>query len=167
MGHGKDERRELFIFPDGSAVEMIVFAPASTPSQRPPRPPCERDAGPAEREAQSGAKPTATQAPPPAGQEPSGAAHECPLCGCDLVHPVDWERNSAASWNLLLRCPNCETQRSVILGREGVEAFNREIYLGAQALAREADSVTRRNFSEESAKLVEALARDLILPMDF
>src|SRR5450756_1492798 len=94
-------------------------------------------------------------------QEPGGAAHECPLCGSDLVHPVDWERNSAASWNLALRCPNCETQRRIVLGREGVEALSREIYLGSQALAREADSMTRRNFSEESATLVEALARDL------
>ena len=83
------------------------------------------------------------------------------------MHPVDWERNNAASWNLALRCPNCETQRRVVLGREGVEAFNREIYRGSQALAREADSMTRRNFSEESAKLAEALARELILPMDF
>ena len=167
MGYGKDERRELFIFPDGSAVEIIVFAPASTPSQASSRKTRDRDAGPAERESQPGVKPTATQAPPPVGQEPGGAAHECPLCGSDLVYPVDWERNSAASWNLLLRCPDCETQRSIVLGREGVEAFNREIYLGAQALAREADSMTRRNFAEESAKLVEALARDLILPMDF
>jgi hypothetical protein len=167
MGSSERQRRELFIFPDGSAVEMIVFAPASIPSQTSSRPTRDRDAGPAEREAMPGVKPTATQAPPPVGQEPGGAAHECPLCGSDLVHPVDWERNSAASWNLLLRCPNCETQRSVVLGREGVEAFNREIYLGARALAREAASMTRRNFAEESAKLVQALARDLILPMDF
>ena len=167
MGRSEDERRELFIFPDGSAVEMIVFAPACTPSPAPSRQTRDREAGPAAREAQPDVKPTATQAPPPTGQEPRGAAHECPLCGCDLVHPVDWERNSEASWNLVLRCPNCETQRDVVLGREGVEAFNREIYLGAQALAREADAVTRRNFAEESAKLVKALARDLILPMDF
>lgn len=167
MGQDGDQRLELFIFPDGSAVEIIVFAPPSIPSQASSQPARERDAGPAEREAEAGVKPTATKAPPPVGQEPSGAPHECPLCDCALVYPVDWERNSAASWNLVLRCPNCETQRSVVLGREGVEAFNREIYLGAQTLAREADAMTRRNFGEESAKLVEALARDLILPMDF
>jgi len=167
MGHGEDHRIELFIFPDGAAVEMIVFTQACTPSQGSSRPTRDRDAGPAEREAKPGVKPTATQAPPPVGQEPRGAAHECPLCGCDLVHPADWERNCEASCNLVLRCPNCETQRRVVLGREGVEAFNREIFLGSQALAREADSMTRRSFSEESAKLVEALARDLILPMDF
>ena len=166
MGHD-DERMELFIFPDGSAVEVIVFAPACSPSQASSPPARERDAGPTAREATPEAKPTATQAPPPVGQEPGGAPHECPLCDCELVYPVDWERNSAASWNLVLRCPNCETQRSVILGREGVEAFNREIYLGAKLLAREADSMTRRNFAEEAAKLVEALALDLILPMDF
>ena len=167
MGHGEDYRLELFIFPDGCAVEMIVFAQAGTPAQGSSRPTRDGDAGPAEREAQPGVKPTATQAPPPDAQQPGGTAHECPLCGSDLVYPLDWERNSAASWNLMLRCPNCETQRSVVLGREGIEAFNREIYLGSQALAREADSMTRRNFAEESAKLVEALARDLILPMDF
>ena len=49
----------------------------------------------------------------------------------------------------------------------GVEQFNRELYLGAQAVAREADRMCRSNFEEESARLVEALARDLILPMDF
>jgi hypothetical protein len=167
MGHGEDYRLELFIFPDGSAVEMIVFAQASTPSPASSRPARDRDAGPAEHETKPESKPTATQAPPPLGQGLNGPAHVCPLCGCDLVYPMDWDRNSAASWNLLLRCPNCETQRRVVLGREGVEAFNREIYLGSRALARDADSLTRRNFSEESAKLVEALARDLILPMDF
>jgi hypothetical protein len=167
MGHDEDQRMELFIFPDGTAVEVIVFAQACTSSPASSHPARDRDAGPAERQAQPDVKPTATKAPPPVGQEPRGAAHECPLCGSDFVHPVDWERNSEASWNLVLRCPNCETQRSVVLGREGVEAFNREIYLGAKALAREADRMTRRNFAEESAKLVEALARDLILPMDF
>lgn len=167
MGHDDDYRMELFIFPDGTAVEMIVFAQASTPPPTPPPPTCDRDRGPAEREAQPDVKPTATQAPPPVGQTMNGVVHECPVCGCDLVYPVDWARNSEASWNLTLRCPNCETRRSVVLGREGVEAYNREIYHDSQALAREADSMTRRNFSEESAKLVEALARDLILPMDF
>ena len=167
MGQGQNEQRELFIFPDGSTVEVIVFASPGMLAHAPRRTSPDRDAGPAEQEAQPGAKHTATHAPPPVGREPDGAAHECPICGCELVYPLDWERNRAASWNLVLRCPNCETQRCVVLGREGVEAFNREIYFGAQTLAREADTMTRRNFAEESAKFVEALTRDLILPMDF
>jgi hypothetical protein len=167
MGHSEDQRRELFIFPDGTAVEMIVFTPAETSAQASSGAERERHACAADREVRPAAKPTVTQAPPPLGQEPDGAAHECPLCRSDLVYPLDWERNSEAGWNLVLRCPNCETQRRVVLGREGVEAFNREIYLGAKVLAREADSMTRRNFAEEAAKFVEALTLDLILPIDF
>jgi predicted RNA-binding Zn-ribbon protein involved in translation (DUF1610 family) len=167
MGHSENHRMELFVFPDGTAVEMIVFAPEHSASRTPEWARRERDAGPAEREAQPELRPTATQAPPPSGGEHDAPAHECPQCGCDLVYPEEWERSSVKSWNVTLRCPNCEVRRSVVLGREGVEALDREFYLGAQSLAREADSVTRRNFSEESARLVEALALDLILPMDF
>ena len=55
----------------------------------------------------------------------------------------------------------------MLLDRAGVEEFNRELYFGTQALAREADLMSRRNFEEEAAKIVAALGRDLILPMDF
>jgi hypothetical protein len=55
----------------------------------------------------------------------------------------------------------------VTLGRASVEHLNRELYRGAQALAREADRVTRRNFEDEVDRIVAALERDLILPMDF
>ena len=53
------------------------------------------------------------------------------------------------------------------LGRASVEQFNRELYQGAQAIARAADPMTRRNFEEEAERIVAALERDLILPMDF
>ncbi len=89
------------------------------------------------------------------------------MCGSRLVYPVDWDRRDHATWILSLRCPECETQRHVLLDRAGVEEFNRELYFGTQALAREADLMSRRNFEEEAAKIVAALGRDLILPMDF
>ena len=37
-----------------------------------------------------------------------------------------------------------------MLGRASVEEFNRELYHGAQAIAREADRMTRRNFEDEA-----------------
>lgn len=138
-----DYRIELFIFPDGTSMEMIVF----------------------DREACH--EPIVKQASPAAGPETEGGVHVCPLCGSPLVYPVDWHRNDEATWNLSLRCPNCETRRDVTLGREGVEELNRELYHGAQALNREAEVVTRRNFEEEAQKIVAALSRDLIQPMDF
>lgn len=159
MSH-EDYKIELFVFPDGSEVEMIVF---------------DRRAG--SRGATSPAAPTPSRAPtrtrpapspccvPPPDDGPD--AERCPVCGSTLVYPVDWDRSGPASWALTLRCPECETRRDVTLGRESVERLNRELYQGAQALARAADRVTRRNFEDEVERIVVALDRDLILPMDF
>jgi hypothetical protein len=167
MDRSDDEYRiELFVFPDGTAMEMIVFDREGAPSptravERHDGQSCCADRRDARRE------PTVAQAPPAAGPEAEGEAHLCPLCRCALVYPLDWRRNDEATWNLTLRCPNCETRRDVTLGRVGVEEFNRELYHGAQALAHEAEIVTRRNFEEEAQKIVRALDRDLIQPMDF
>ena len=103
--------------------------------------------------------------PAPPHEDPE--AHTCPVCGSRLVYPVDWERSGDAAWTLQLRCPECETRREVTLGRASVEHFNRELYHGAQAMAREAERMTRRNFEDEVERIVVALERDLIQPMDF
>jgi len=167
MDRSDDEYRiELFIFPDGTAMEMIVFDREDTPAHTRAAEHHDSEGGCGDRR-DARREPTVTQAPPAAAPEAEGEIHVCPLCGCALVYPVDWRRNDEATWNLILRCPNCETQRDVTLGREGVEEFNRELYHGAQALAREAEMMTRRNFEEEAQKIVVALDRDLIQPMDF
>jgi ribosomal protein S27E len=152
---GEKFKIELFVFPDGTSVEMMVFgqlrqrrsvqAPKSAPTATAPLPSC---------------------APPPPPQEDL-EAHKCPVCGGTLVYPVDWDRSGPSAWTLDLRCPDCETRREVTLGRASVEQLNRELYFGAQALAREADQMIRRNFEDEVDRIVTALERDLILPMDF
>jgi DNA-directed RNA polymerase subunit RPC12/RpoP len=152
---------ELFVFPDGTSVEMIVFdadrrrdtsAPASTASRA-------RTAGVPKT------APAPCRVPPPPREDPD--AHTCPVCGSRLVYPVDWERLGDAAWTLQLRCPECETRREVTLGRASVERINRELYHGAQAMAHEAARMTRRNFEDEAERIVAALERDLIQPMDF
>jgi len=151
----EDYKIELFVFPDGTHVEMIVFDPVSRG-----------------RGASQGARTRTRTAPapccvpaPPPPEDPD--AHHCPVCRSTLVYPLDWDRSGPASWTLILRCPECETRREVTLGRATVEEFNRELYHGAQAIARECDLMTRRNFEEEAERIVAALERDLIQPMDF
>jgi len=150
---------EVFVFPDGTSVDVLVFddgarrrgvtAPAATAHRGSSAPgPC-------------------CVPPPPAQEDDGDGAHECPSCGSRLVYPVDWDRSGRAAWTLHLRCPECETRREVVLGRAAVEQFNRELYHGAQAIAREADHLMRRNFEDEVERIVVALERDLILPMDF
>ncbi len=155
MSH-EDYKIELFVFPDGTSVEMIVFAPDQ-----------QRRGGtsPAARtRTRTAPAPCCVPSPPP---PEDSDAHHCPVCRSTLVYPLDWDRSGPASWTLVLRCPECETLREVTLGRASVEEFNRELYHGAQAIAREADLMTRRNFEEEAQRIVVALERDLILPMDF
>jgi hypothetical protein len=147
---------ELFVFPDGTSVELMVFDRARR-----------RPAAQAPKSAPTATAPLPFCAPPPPPPKEDLEAHRCPVCGGTLVYPVDWDRTGPSSWTLELRCPDCEIRREVTLGRASVEQLNRELYFGAQALAREADQMTRRNFEDEVDRIVTALERDLILPMDF
>jgi hypothetical protein len=152
--NGDDHRIEVFVFPDGRSVEMLVFDASAR--RRGAATPVPLDA--------RHCAPCCAPAPPPREDED---VHECPVCGSALVYPVDWERSGDAAWTLDLRCPECETRREVVLGRASLDRFNHELYRGSQAIAREADFVTRRNFEDEVERIVVALERDLILPMDF
>ena len=168
MAKADDFKTELFVFPDGTAVEVIVFDRQSVPAVSHGGSCRALASGSPESEAPAADRSAGrklTVVPPLAAPEKD--AHVCPVCGSSLVYPIDWTRRDEAAWSLTLRCPECETRRHVLMDRSGVEQFNRELYLGAQAVAREADRMCRSNFEEESAKLVEALERDLILPMDF
>lgn len=157
-----DYRIELFIFPDGTRVELIVFDAAT--QTRSAAQAAQASAGPAAA-APTREAPAPCRVPPPPREDPD--AHHCPVCRSPLVYPVDWDRSGPASWTMILRCPECETRREVTLGRASVEELNRALYQGAQAIAREADLLTRRNFEDEVERMVAALERDLILPMDF
>jgi hypothetical protein len=147
---------ELFVFPDGTSVELMVFDQLR-----------QHRAAQARRSAPAATAPLPSCAPPPPSLLEDLEAHKCPVCGGTLVYPVDWDRSGPSAWTLELRCPDCETRREVTLGRASVEQLNRELYFGAQALAREADQMIRRNFEDEVDRIVTALERDLILPMDF
>ncbi len=84
------------------------------------------------------------------GARLTAAPSVCSRCAGEFLYPEDWERNRDGDWNLLMRCPNCEARTRIVLGREAVEDLNRTLYRHAQALAREADALSRRNFEEEA-----------------
>jgi hypothetical protein len=152
-----DCRIELFIFPDGTAIEMLVFESTSHGTAK----------GRAARPVAQQTVPRPEPASPAATPIIADDATVCPLCKSDLVYPTDWQRSGAATWDMHLRCPNCELRRTVTMTREGVEHFNRLLYHGAQALAREAQEISRRYFAEEATRFIAALDADLILPIDF
>ena len=153
---------EMFVFPDGTSVEMIVFDRRGHPCRTatPSAPAIQTQNAASARQA-----PAPCCAPAPPLEDPE--VYTCPVCGSRLVYPVDWTRSGDSAWTLQLRCPECETRREVTLGRASVEHFNRELYRGAQAMAREAARLSQRNFEDEVERIVVALERDLIQPMDF
>ena len=167
MAHGHHMRRhhefhtELFVFPDGESVEVMVFdglgdgVPVSAYRARAPEP----QAPPAP----DAATDAESSAPIVTGPD----ARVCPLCGSGLVYPLDWRREGTATWNLLLRCPDCETLRDVLMDRPAVEELNRALYRAHQAVAEESQALTRRNFEEEAERIIAALDAGLIQPMDF
>jgi len=169
-GSMDDFRIELFIFPDGTAVEMMVF---DQPERASSSAPCGPSAGRASAATSAPAAPApepccvADRAPDVAAVASADEVNVCPVCHGDLVHPVDWRRAGDSTWHLRLRCPECETERSVVLGRPEVERLNRELYHGTQALAREAQRVGRQNLEEEARRFIVALRRGDIQPIDF
>ena len=150
-------RRERFIFPDGTAVEIVVFASPRS------------DAAPSSwiSHPHVAADQLDPGLPAADGARLIAAPSVCSHCASEFLYPEDWSRNRDGDWNILMRCPNCEARVQIVLGREAVEELNRSLYRHTQTLARQADTLSRRNFEEEAGKLLRALAGDLILPMDF
>lgn len=194
MHHGRDRaphegyRVELFVFPDGTSVELMVFDRPDAGGTRRARRRTPQPEGSASRPARQTAPEAAGQAaaasapggappsPEPERRAPdaglsvivSGAeARVCPVCGGGLVYPVDWERRSAGTWALRLRCPECETVRGVLMDRAGVEQLNRELYQARREVADASRELSRRHFAEEVERIVAALRSGLIQPMDF
>ena len=154
-------RRERFIFPDGTSVEIVVFGHAGTRADECPSP------APWTAHVEEAAAPAAPEAPAADGARLTAAPSVCSRCAGEFLYPEEWERNRDGDWNIVMRCPDCEARVQIVLTRAAVEELNRTLYRRTQDLARQADRLSRRNFAEEAEKLVRALAGDLILPMDF
>ena len=93
--------------------------------------------------------------------------HVCRLCQSQLVYPVTWEEAGSSSWRVLLRCPDCETERSGVFAQDAVDAFDEQLDAGTDALATDLRRLTRANMADELSRFAAALQADAILPEDF
>ncbi|MGI9081426.1 MAG: hypothetical protein ACR2FZ_03985 [Thermoleophilaceae bacterium] len=99
--------------------------------------------------------------------EQGGELHLCRGCGSELVHPTYWSEAGKSSWEVTLRCPECEEIRAGTFDQEAVDAFDEQLDLGTDALAHDLARLTHANMAEEARRFVAALAVDAILPEDF
>jgi len=140
----KGYRTKKISLPGGRVIEIVYFS--------------DPDPG------QGGDEPTAVEAV----DEPSGAGlHVCEDCGSDLVYPVSWEERAGDTWRIDRRCPNCEWEHTGEFHQSEVEVFDDVLNDGTEALLSSLRSVARANMEEDVERMISALQRDLIEPMDF
>ena len=93
--------------------------------------------------------------------------HLCPDCDSGLVYPVHWIEVDRATWEVTLRCPNCEWAHTGVFEQETVERFDEELDRGTDSLVDDLKRLVHANMEEDIERFTHALARDFILPEDF
>jgi hypothetical protein len=93
--------------------------------------------------------------------------HLCADCDSSLVYPVHWTEVDRASWEVTLRCPNCEWLHTGVFDQETVERFDEELDRGTDSLVDDLKRLVHANMEEDIERFAHALARDFILPEDF
>ena len=93
--------------------------------------------------------------------------HVCPECRSELVYPVDWQEAGRASWEVSLRCPNCEWALTGVFGELEIQRFDEILDHGTEELVSDLRELTRSNMEEDVERFISALTCDHLLPEDF
>ena len=141
----EDHQLKRIVLPSGKTIEVVYFDHASFAASRP-----EPVEAPTER---------------PDGEERE--LHLCANCDSRLVYPVQWEEAGAKSWNVTLRCPECEWTEADVFTQAQCDRFDDELEAGTDALTRDYKRMVTANMSEEIDRFSAALRVDAILPSDF
>ena len=99
--------------------------------------------------------------------EPEQALHVCTACSSELVYPTGWDEVDDESWQVQLRCPDCEHRREGVFSQTSVEAFDEQLDTGTDALTADYRRLCRANMAEEVERFTAALDSDALLPEDF
>jgi DNA-directed RNA polymerase subunit RPC12/RpoP len=95
------------------------------------------------------------------------APYVCSHCLSGFVYALDWTPEEAASWRLLLRCPDCGSTREGVFDQSAVESLNDELDHALASILGDLRTLTRANMEQEVEVFVRALRDDLIGPNDF
>ena len=106
------------------------------------------------------------------GEEPARGdsqpeLHVCCECDSRLVYPVEWSEVDRESWEVTLRCPNCEWSHTGVFDQETVERFDEELDRGTDSLVDDLKRLIHANMEDEIDRFSQALVEDHILPEDF
>ncbi|MEQ8833718.1 MAG: hypothetical protein RIB67_04655 [Miltoncostaeaceae bacterium] len=91
----------------------------------------------------------------------------CPGCGSDLVHPRTMHDDGDGAWAIERWCPACDWEDEGVFDQEQVEHFHDALDEGTEELLTALHTMARLNMEDDVERLVHALRRGLIQPMDF
>jgi hypothetical protein len=107
------------------------------------------------------------ESPSAVGGSGTEALHICPHCDSELVYPIEWAPAERDSWNVGLRCPECEWIGGGVYDQEVVDRLDLALDAGTQRLLGDLNLLARANIEEQIRRFVAALEADHILPEDF
>jgi hypothetical protein len=93
--------------------------------------------------------------------------HLCPRCSSDLVQPEWWDEADGGSWQVGLRCPECEHRHEGVYRQSVVDAYDEFLNESSDELAASYRRLVRENLSDELERFAGALNAGAILPEDF
>ena len=106
---------------------------------------------------------TAAPAPPAA----AGDLDHCPECASDSVYPIAWHDAGDRSYELTLRCPNCEWTEVDTHDWDTVQRLEERLDRGERALIVDLQALARANVQEDFDRFIAALHAGHVWPMDF
>ena len=104
--------------------------------------------------------------PPPAPAVDLGLDH-CPECASDVVYPIAWEDAGDRTYELTLRCPNCEWTEVDTHDWDTVQRLEERLDQGERALIADLQAFARANVQEDFDRFIAALRAGHVWPMDF
>jgi hypothetical protein len=93
--------------------------------------------------------------------------HVCPECTSGLVYPIDWQEAGRTSWEVTLRCPNCEWTHTDVYGEAAIQRFDETLDQGTEELVSDLRELTRANMEDDVERFVRAISAGFVLPEDF
>lgn len=98
---------------------------------------------------------------------PGSGLQQCSACRADCVVPVSWEEAGNQHWQIVLRCPECETYREVVVGNDVAKRYEADLSRGMEEIAAALARSDRARMERDVHALIVALERDLIDAADF
>lgn len=95
------------------------------------------------------------------------ATDHCRRCGSRLVYATDGRQIAADSWEVVLRCPECESLDVAHCKQAEVDEMDRDFDLSVEQIARTLAQLQAHNMGEWVDCFVRAVESDLIGADDF